>query len=258
MTNLNIHIDKLIKLTFEAGDIIMGYYQDSEISINWKEDDSPVTIADIAASDFIVSYLRKMTPNIPIISEEDMEYRDPSLMNSKYFWLIDPVDGTKSFIQGEGLFTVNIALIDKDRPILGIIGVPQRQQLYYAYEDKAYKMDRYGTSQQIYVRESNSDNLVATLNDYNMDEQTKDYITHLNIKEIMPAASSIKFCIIAEGSADIYPRFNRTMEWDTASGHAILNAAGGSVTDFLGNTLLYGKRNFINSNFIAKGKINIK
>jgi 3'(2'), 5'-bisphosphate nucleotidase len=258
MSHFIANIDKLLDIAIKAGDIIMGYY-DQPVDIKYKEDNSPVTIADIAANDFIVSELRKIDSDLLVISEEDADYVNLTADKSEYFWLVDPLDGTKSFIQHADEFTVNIALIHKNQPIGGIIYIPTTQVIYYGYRETpfkqlAFKQERDGKKEKITSRVIQKESPIIVTSHSKRNGMVDEFLKTLPSRTMKLAASSMKFCMLAEGSADIYPRFGKTMEWDTAAGHAILNAAGGSVKNLDGSSLSYGKKNFENSNFIASGK----
>lgn len=237
----------------EAGALIMEYYQ-GKIAVEIKDDSSPVTIADKTANNFIVEKLKTLTPQIPIISEENPEAENIKASKSTLFWLVDPLDGTKSYIKKTGDFTVNIALIENGSPVGGVVYVPAKNICYFTDEHGyAQKQENGGTSQRIVVRlvPAEGATIVASLS--HRTEETDAYINSLpKVASLVSAASSIKFCLVAEGMADIYPRFGRTMEWDTAAGHAVLNAAGGMVTNIDGSAFLYGKDGLDNPYFIAK------
>lgn len=249
------YADKVVDIAIKASDTLMDYYEKG-VSVSHKDDNSPVTSADVAASDFIVQELRKLTSSIPIISEEGAKRSLSAKDKRSMFWLVDPLDGTKSFISHTGEFTVNIALIEFGKPIFGVISIPTQNVLYYT-DDKgnAFKHRLGSNRQQITVRQAPSDGLVVIASKSHRTPETEAYIEKLNVKNLVSASSSLKFCLVAEGKADIYPRFGTTMEWDTAAGHAILLAAGGRVDNIDGTPLRYGKENFVNPYFVAKGKI---
>jgi 3'(2'), 5'-bisphosphate nucleotidase len=246
----NVYIKELKEIAQQAGKIVMSYYK-TPLDIVTKSDNSPVTRADIDANNFIVEALTKLTPSIPVIAEENNE--NNLEVSSDMFWLVDPLDGTVGFIDQNDEFTVNIGLIKNSYPSLGVIHVPTTNETYYNIYDQAYKQLNDSEPNLIFINENTSElTLIASLSKTGM--HTQNFIEKVKPTKLISMTSSIKFCIIAEGKADIYPRFGRTMEWDTAAGHAILSAAGGSVDDFDGNELKYGKANFENGNFIAYGK----
>jgi 3'(2'), 5'-bisphosphate nucleotidase len=234
-----------IALAREAGALIMQHYQGGGV-VSRKDDASPVTEADRAADRLIVAGLASLIPGCPVVSEEGEK---PDVAKAEYFWLVDPLDGTKSFIRGSGYFTVNIALVDRSRvPVLGVIYDPVHKVMYWGGQGKAM---RDGT--EIHCRAKPAQGLTAIISHSHINQATEDYLAMQPIAERIPCASSIKFCWLAEGRADIYPRFGPTSEWDTAAGHAILIAAGGSVTMPEGTPFLYGKAGFRNGHFVARG-----
>lgn len=241
-------IKQVINTALKAGDLIMEFYN-KPLSIEIKSDNSPVTIADIEANNFIVQALNNINPNIAIISEED---ETPISINDATFWLVDPIDGTKSFINKAGQFTVNIALIHNKFPVFGVIYAPLTQTLYFNENNIAYKQFKNSLTS---IKVNNNHNeVIAIISTHHRTRQISSYLNNLKLKSVITASSSIKFCLLAEGKADIYPNFGKTMEWDTAAGHAILNAAGGSVKTHDNKPFIYGKENFVNNLFIAYGK----
>ncbi len=245
------YADQLIHIARAAGDIIMEYYK-QPLDVQHKDDKSPVTAADIAANTYIVAQLTALTPHIPIISEENAEVDNQAALSSKLFWLVDPLDGTKSFIKRTGEFTVNIALIDNEKPIGGVVYVPVTGMCYATGVDgKAYKNEH----ELIQVRTPPQEGLTVIASHSHRSPETEAYISTLKVASLLSASSSLKFCLVAEGKADVYPRFGRTMEWDTAAGHAVLLAAGGHVDKLDGTTLSYGKAGLDNPHFIAKGNL---
>ncbi|MEQ1704511.1 MAG: 3'(2'),5'-bisphosphate nucleotidase CysQ [Rickettsiales bacterium] len=252
-TDYNKYLVSACEIAREAGHIIMVYFSDGYTS-NKKSDNSPVTEADIAANKYIIEKLTAIAPHIPIIAEED-EILGSS--EHKRFFLVDPLDGTRSFVRGEPEFTVNIALIENNLPVFGVIYCPPQDILYFGMVgDNAYKQIGGNTPEIIKTRKFPDDGLTVVRSRSHPSKATNAYLETLNIKEVISGSSSVKFCMVAEGSADIYPRFGRTMEWDTAAGHAILNAAGGRVETADGKPFLYGKEGFENPAFIGFGRNN--
>jgi 3'(2'), 5'-bisphosphate nucleotidase len=244
MSNNITDINMIISLARQAGKIILDYYH-ADYSTEIKSDDSPVTQADIAADKFIVAGLQEIAPNIPIISEEGNKDLPAG---SKSFWLVDPLDGTKGFISKTGQFTVNIGLIENGKPTLGVIYIPTEDRMFWGSSAGAF-LD----GVEISCRKPEADGLVVVASKSHRDAHTEEYVQHLNVKKFVPAASSLKFCMLAEGEADLYPRFGTTMEWDVAAGHAILLAAGGAMTNIDGSEFQYGKSEWRNSGFVAGG-----
>lgn len=251
-----IDLDKLLAVakvaSLAAGEEILKIYESGDFSIEAKSDDSPLTLADKAAHNKIVSYLEKT--EIPILSEEgrDISYAERS--NWEYFWMVDPLDGTKEFIKKNGEFTVNIALIHKGEPILGVVYPPVLDELYWAMKGNgSYKklgdhIERLTVSN----RKMDEVNLKVVASRSHMSPETEAYLEKLSEPEIVSKGSSLKFLLVASGEADIYPRFGPTMEWDTAAAHIIVSEAGGSVTLVDEKTKLsYNKQNLLNPYFIV-------
>ena len=252
------YCDKLRTTAIEAGEKIMDV-RNGNIKVSYKDDSSPVTLADQAAEDIILRDLNELTPEIPIVAEESASNGDiPDVAD--IFWLVDPLDGTKEFISGGTDFTVNIALIEDGKPTFGIIYTPALGDIYIARNPSTATLQKVvngvcvGAETSIHVRKADTDNLTALASKSHLDDDTKAFLEDLGIKDKTSAGSSLKFCVVAVGDADIYPRFGPTMEWDIAAGHAILSAAGGSLTNPDGSPFQYSKPNFRNGAFIAKGE----
>jgi len=257
-------IEQLINIAICAGKHIIEIYNKRDISIEMKKDKTPLTAADRISQEIIVERLKKITPNIPIISEEAAKVPYQERKRWRYFWLVDPLDGTEEFIARNGEFTVNIALIEKNRPILGVIFAPTKGLIYFAKKDKgAYKLESFhskdtpslDTAQKLPLSGGRKALRVVVSRSHNLKE-TKKYIEKLKSyhPEIttISVGSSIKFCLVAEGSVDIYLRFGRTMEWDTAAGQIIIEEAGGKVVEINSNDILkYNKESLCNNSFVA-------
>lgn len=260
-------INTAIKASIKAGEEILKIYNDpnSDFSVEKKADNSPLTIADKASHNTIVSYLENT--GIPVLSEEGIatDYSERKTWDT--FWLIDPLDGTKEFIKKNGEFTVNIALIKNGKPVMGVIYVPVSHTLYVGSEtEEAWKLENTPDTinlEQLKAKgtklpvKNNSDTFFVVGSRSHMSPETEAYINVLKKEhakiEIVSKGSSLKICMVAEGSANEYPRFGPTMEWDTAAGHAIANAAGKKLwlTD-LSAELRYNKENLLNPYFIVK------
>ncbi len=239
-------IFNLKKVITAAGDIALAL-RAKGLVVNHKEDGSPVSNADLELSNFIYKNISKLTPDIPIICEE-REVRKPILAES--FWLVDPIDGTRSYIKNLVNFTVNIALIENHKPKLGFIYHPVSKKLYYTDHKNNLVIECAGSL--ISNIAKNKEGYIAVVSSTNFNENTKKYIENNNFSEIIAASSSIKLCMVASGAADIYPKFGPTMEWDIAAGHALINAAGGEIIDYNSKKeLLYNKSQFTNPYFIA-------
>ena len=246
-------------LALTSGEVIMDVYNSSSFEVLLKSDDSPVTIADKKADEVISKGLKKYFPEIPIVTEEQVKSHD---LSAPVFFIVDPLDGTKEFIKRKGDFTVNIALVANGEPIRGIVYAPARQRLFYtdengeAVEEMAYfSVSKIGLVKKIKTAFSDNTALKVVASKSHRDEKTDEYISKYRCKELISAGSSLKFCLIASGEADLYPRFGPTMEWDTAAGHAILSAAGGTVLQAKDKQpLKYGKPYYRNPFFIASSK----
>ncbi|MCA0912745.1 3'(2'),5'-bisphosphate nucleotidase CysQ [Marinobacter nauticus] len=242
----------VIKIADEASEKVLHIYQ-SDFKVSYKEDHSPITAADIASHDIIVKGLRQISRDIPILSEEGAEIPWEERKKWRRFWLIDPIDGTKDFTQRTGEFTVNIAMIEDGEPVMGVVVAPALKEAFWGIKGEgAHMRDRTGRVHRIRVAEP-KDTLRVVASKNHLNEETRAFIDTLGAHETVQAGSSLKFCRIAEGHADIYPRMGPTSEWDTAAAHAVLVAAGGKVQTPEGQPLVYGKENILNPNFIAAG-----
>lgn len=239
-----------------AGEKIMVIYG-SDFSVDIKEDKSPLTEADLAAHHYIVEELAKIS-SYPIISEESSDIPFAERSSWETYWLVDPLDGTKEFIKQSGDFTVNIALIHQHRPVLGVVYVPVKKESYYAVEEGgAFKQTMDEPPQSISVKKQFSDNLVVAGSSSHVTEELKKYLVKLPQHELMSRGSSLKFCLVAEGTADLYPRIGLTSEWDTGAAQCVVEQAGGLVTDLQGNKLQYNtKESFLNPFFLVFGNTN--
>ncbi|MGC8534515.1 MAG: 3'(2'),5'-bisphosphate nucleotidase CysQ [Rhizomicrobium sp.] len=257
MLSSQAHI--LADIAWEAGTVILGHYGGT-FETRRKQDSSPVTVADEEAEILILSRLRAHWPEIPVIAEEEVA-RGHRVMAGRHFFLVDPLDGTKEFINRNGEFTVNIAEISNQEPVRGVVYAPAQGQMWIGdgtnggvslRVNPELKPDL-SSAIPIRARRAPSDGMIAVASRSHRDSKTDEYLAHYRIKDFIAAGSSLKFCLVAAGTADIYPRHGRTMEWDTAAGHAVLAAAGGTVTLLDGSPLLYGKPNYENPYFVARG-----
>jgi 3'(2'), 5'-bisphosphate nucleotidase len=249
---VGIDVDQICELAVEAGQAIVQIYE-STFEVEYKEDHSPLTEADLASHKIIARGLHDLDPEIPVLSEEGKQISFEERTEWKSFWLVDPLDGTKEFIKRNGEFTVNIALIQGHRPVLGVIYVPAQDLLYYATQERGtWKREGQARPVSIRVREaSNGEGLVVVQSRSHGSEKLQQYLEKMNVKESMARGSALKFCSVAEGLADIYPRFGPTWEWDTAAGDCIVNAAGGQVVDLNRRPLQYNKPVIKHDHFIA-------
>ncbi|MEM6811029.1 MAG: 3'(2'),5'-bisphosphate nucleotidase CysQ [Pseudomonadota bacterium] len=251
--------NQIRRVAIEAGNLTLDYFEEAGFDhASQKDDGSPVTIADQKAEELIEKALKDITSEVLILGEEAASegYR-PDLSNEEYFWLVDPLDGTKEFISGSGEYTVNIALIHNKKPVLGVVYAPVHGELYAASGE--------GTAIR-WLEDSDKEKPISTgrLNDkgliivssksHGKGERLDHFLSHYKVKKQIKRGSSLKICSVASGKADMYPRFGLTCEWDTAAAHAILNAAGGVLTDIQGQELSYGGTDpkFLNPEFIAR------
>jgi 3'(2'), 5'-bisphosphate nucleotidase len=232
----------------------------TEFTADEKADLSPVTIADEQAEEIILGELKRHWPEVPVVAEEATAAgKIPEV--AQQFFLVDPLDGTKEYVSRNGEFTVNIALIENGWPMLGVVYAPALSRMYVGEKNHGAQLCTLNTSaplsgavwQSIKTRKLPADGATVLASRSHRDPETEAYLATLHVKKIISAGSSLKFCTIASGEADIYPRFGRTMEWDTAAGQAVLMAAGGKVNCATGEPLIYGKtqRGFDNPAFIA-------
>lgn len=244
------------KLALEAGDRIMEIYDGPDFEVQLKSDESPVTIADEAADAIISAGLRAAFPDVALVTEEQADSHGETATT---FLIVDPLDGTKEFIKRRGDFTVNIAYVVNGTPVRGVVYAPAKGRLFYTdadgnsvEEQGPFAKDAVGKVAPISVSEPDNSALLVVASKSHRDEATDAYIAKYSVADMKSAGSSLKFCLIATGEADLYPRVGRTMEWDTAAGHAVLNGAGGAVVRFDDHTpLTYGKNIFENPFFIA-------
>jgi 3'(2'), 5'-bisphosphate nucleotidase len=237
-----------------AAEVILPYWR-TTLNVRRKDDDSPVTEADQAAEAIILHALKRRWPDIPVVAEEDAAlYGTPDEIGPRFF-LVDPIDGTGAFVRGDALFTVNIALIEDGRPVAGAVAAPARKVTWFTTEAGAARRSFGGAAEPVRVRRPPADGPLALVSHRLKPEAEADLQRRLGFTQVERMDSSIKLCLVADGSADLYPRDGPTSEWDIAAGHAVLAAAGGSVTGPAGEPFLYGKadRRFLNGPFVARG-----
>ncbi len=242
-------------LALRAGAAIMEIYQRPDFDVRAKSDDSPVTEADLAADRIIAQGLARAFPDIPIVTEERA---DSHQVRAARFLIVDPLDGTKEFIRRRGDFTVNIALVEDGVPTRGIVYAPAKERLFLTLDDGAAVEERGpfadtpGARTPLQVRTPDNAALLVVASKSHRDAATDAHIARYGVADLVSAGSSLKFCLLAAGEADLYPRLGRTMEWDTAAGHAVLAGAGGRVLRLDDHTpLAYGKPGFENPFFVA-------
>ena len=256
-----IDIQDIVKIAKDAGKAIMKIYN-QDFSVEYKTDNSPLTIADQKANEIIVTALNQLSvnsfleKNIPIISEEGRSVPYDERKNWEYFWLIDPLDGTKEFVKKNGEFTINIALINKETPVLGVVYSPVLNVCYWAKRDEgAFKN---GEKLPLKTKEKRDVYKIVASRSH-ISNETKDFIEAIDTdkeKVIISIGSSLKICLVAEGEANIYPRLGPTMEWDTAAAHAIVNESDGLFNKYIDNGAcqqhVYNKKNLLNDWFVVK------
>ena len=242
--------DVFVALAREAGAEIMQVYA-TDFEARAKDDASPVTEADLAADRVIVAGLENAFSDIPVVTEERAESHDVAAAGDRFF-LIDPLDGTKEFVKRGGDFTVNIALIENGVPTRGVVYAPALDRLFWTDDaGTAWLKDADAEPRKMQVTTPDNAALNVVASKSHRDAATDEYINRYNVADFKSAGSSLKFCLLAAGEADLYPRLGRTMEWDTGAGHAVLRAAGGAVDAWTGGPLSYGKPGFENPFFIA-------
>ena len=244
------------RLALEAGDRIMDIYNSDDFDVKVKSDDSPVTEADEAADALISEGLRKAFPDVLLVTEEQAASHSE---RAETFLIVDPLDGTKEFVHRRGDFTVNIAYVENGVPTRGVVYAPAKERMFYTLADGSaveeagpFDKDAPGELSPIRVADADNGALMVVASKSHRDQATDDYINKYAVKDSKSAGSSLKFCLVATGEADLYPRVGRTMEWDTAAGHAVLQGAGGKVVRFDDHSpLTYGKEGYANPFFIA-------
>lgn len=228
------------------------------IDVESKSDNSPLTQADLAAHRIIETGLKRLTPDIPVLSEESADIPYTTRSQWHRYWLVDPLDGTREFIKRNGEFTVNIALIEGSKAMVGVVYAPAMDLLYYADENGAYKQQDGNAAVAIKARELNPGDITIAGSRSHADVRLQQFVENIEKKlspvNLIPMGSSLKICMVAEGAADLYPRLGLTSEWDTAAAHCVLEKAGGSLQDTQGRPLLYNsKESLLNPEFFAGG-----
>lgn len=275
-------LDSLLEIIRQAGEEVLKVYArlETDWDIQFKDDLTPVTEADQVSNRIISEGLRKLWPDIPTLSEESREIPYHIRKEYEYFWLLDPLDGTKEFLKRNGEFTLNLALINRTRPLAGFISVPCKRLFYYAIKGEgAYRIqegieakEKSGslnkninknnkiklTAMKLKAAEFSLDEpgLTVVVSRSHFDPETQKFIQQLNNPKLVSIGSSLKFMLLAEGKAHLYPRLGRTMEWDTAAGQVILEEAGGQILEFSSHRpLSYNKESLVNPPFLATGRI---
>jgi 3'(2'), 5'-bisphosphate nucleotidase len=245
-------LEPLLEIAAQASKRILEIYA-TDFQVDIKDDHSPVTAADRAAHEVILQGLQKLTPDLPVLSEESSRIPFPERRQWDSYWLVDPLDGTKEFINKNGDFTINIALVRQHAPVVGVVHIPVENLSYYGVAGVgAYRREAGALPQAIQVRPLAGKTVRVVASRSHRGPLLDGYLANLGAHETLSRGSALKFCLVAEGAADVYPRLGPTSEWDTAAGHAVLLAAGGHVMTVDGGPLLYNsKESLLNPHFIA-------
>lgn len=252
--NLEELLESCVDLGKQAGEKIMEIYE-SDFAIEHKKDDSPLTEADMAAHGVIVNGLQSLSPAFPVLSEESADIPFSARSQWQHYWLVDPLDGTREFIKRNGEFTVNIAFIEKDKAIVGVVYAPALRLLYYAARGKgAFKQEADQPPQPIKVQSKHREPVIVAGSRSHRGDSLNAFLANLGEHELLSMGSALKSCLVADGAADIYPRLGPTSEWDTAAAQCIVEEAGGRVTTLDMNTLRYNsKESLLNPEFFVFG-----
>ncbi len=249
-------LEPVAEIAIGAGEKILDIYN-SDFDVEHKADESPLTAADLAAHTFIEASLNKLTPDIPVLSEESASIPWDERKHWNPYWLVDPLDGTKEFVKRNGEFTVNIALIFEHRPVLGVVHVPVSNVTYMGGLNSGAQIIENGARTPISVRQAQATPVVVGSRSHR-GELLDAYLARLGNHEMTPMGSSLKLCLVAAGKADLYPRLGPTSEWDTAAAHAVVAAAGGKVVDLDGRNVTYNaKENILNPHFFVIGDTSV-
>ncbi|MDD2932771.1 MAG: 3'(2'),5'-bisphosphate nucleotidase CysQ [Methylotenera sp.] len=258
--NYHQYLEQVITIAKSAGAAIMQVYA-TDFTVKNKDDNSPLTDADLAAHHVITNALKQLAPHLPILSEESEGIDEKIRKTWSQYWLIDPLDGTREFVKRNGEFTVNIALIDQHIPVLGVVYAPVDDLLYYAVTAHgAYKQAGANPALKIHTKTSDPKRPIIAGSRSHSDEKMQRFLHNIKnhtgqVPELISMGSSLKICLVAEGQADVYPRLGPTSEWDTAAAHCILQEAGGDIVEVSGSALRYNtKRSLLNPMFFASGK----
>ncbi len=257
MKNINYKkiVDELINVFKKAGKLSIELRNKGLIK-KIKPDNTPVTNGDIEVNNILVNEIKKLTPEYPIISEETWENKLEK--NLKNFWLVDPIDGTHNYVNNKDEFTINAALIINNSPLLGIINAPSKKRLFYTYgKKKSYEINENKIIELNCKKKSNKNEVIALVYSHNIKPEILKIHKKNEVTSSVKMSSSLKFCVMAAGEFDLYAADPRALEWDIAAGHTILKNAGGIITDFEGNEILYGKKNFKNPSIILKRSLNL-
>jgi 3'(2'), 5'-bisphosphate nucleotidase len=253
--NLEQLVEPVVAIAAKASDAILEIYNSDDFGVECKDDNSPLTLADKASHNSIVAALAKLTPDIPILSEESKAVAWEERSRWSEYWLIDPLDGTKEFIKRNGEFTVNIALIQGNQAVMGVVYVPVQERCFYGHkEGGAFELAADGSVNSILATAHAQSPIRVVGSRSHRGELLDAYLANLGDHEMVPMGSSLKLCLVALGEADVYPRLGLTSEWDTAAAQAVVECAGGKVVQTDGSPLLYNaKEDILNPFFIVYG-----
>jgi 3'(2'), 5'-bisphosphate nucleotidase len=251
---MTLDVPALLALVQEAGARIMAIYSTSAPDSEVKQDGSPLTAADRASHALLDEGLRAILPGVPVLSEEGRDIPFSEREAWERFWLVDPLDGTKEFLKRNGQFTVNVALVERGSPVFGVVYAPALRRLYWGRPGEgAWRIEDDGSAVAIRARVAPPGGLTVVESLSHPSPELEKYLESVPVAERRALGSSLKFCAVAEGSADLYPRLGPTMEWDTAASQAIVEAAGGTVLTLEGDRLRYNKEDLRNPSFVARG-----
>ena len=252
--NNQLKVEEIVNIAHEAGGAILEIYKQKDLEVTMKDDVSPLTHADMASHHLIIDALHRLTPVLPVLSEESGAIPYEERKKWSTYWLVDPLDGTKEFLRRNGEFTVNIALIKNGCPVLGVVHAPAIEVTYYGEANMgAYKQVQNGKPIPIKVSDYHAPKLKIVISRLHAVDAVGNLLKKINDYECMSMGSSLKLCLVAEGAAHLYPRLGPTMEWDTAAAQCVVECAGGSVTDLDGNVLRYNKADLLNPGFMVCG-----
>ena len=246
-------LPQVVSLARDAGASVMTIYETGNVDVQIKADASPLTQADLASHRIIVEGLSRLTPDWPILSEESTKIPFEQRSAWQRYWLVDPLDGTKEFINRTGEFTVNIALIENGFPILGVVYAPVIDRMYFALAGSGAFRETDGKASQVRVCDYKSGTVRIVASRSHRGEKLDAFLTRIGEHEAVSMGSSLKLCLVAEGCADLYPRLGPTMEWDTAAAQCVVEVAGGAVEDINGIRLRYNKPDLLNPEFMVSG-----
>lgn len=247
-------LDEIKNLALKAGDAILEVYSSADFGTTFKEEGSPLTLADKASNSIITDGLSRISPGMPVLSEECESAPYEVRKAWERFWLVDPLDGTKEFIKRNGEFTVNIALIAGDAPVMGVVYAPVLRVMYYASAGSGAFKEKDGATTRIFAPDYRGSMLKVVGSRSHAGEELGRFVERIGQAELVSMGSSLKLCLVAEGAAHLYPRFGPTMEWDTAAAQCVVEEAGGAVTDLKGQRLCYNKKELKNPFFMVSGK----